>query len=102
MGTSGMSILRRFWRHEDGSSFETLALVLSVIAVFAVGTADLLHYASKKDGVLARFVAGVRLQVAQLGNPDQPLRGGIDYAPTGAMVGLRHTAPLNPCSDTEK
>lgn len=96
-----MSILRRFRHHTGGSSFESLALILSVVAVLAVGTADFLHYASKKDGVLARFVAGLHTDVVQL-NARNDLRGGIDYAPTGSIVGLRHAAPLNPCTAPEK
>lgn len=97
-----MWILRRFWRHDRGSSFESLALALSVIAVLCVGTADFLHYASKKDGTLARFIAGVRTQVAQLSAHDQLLRGGVDYAPTGTIVGLRRAPGLNPCTGAEK
>ncbi len=97
-----MSILRRFWRHDGGSSFESLALALSVIAVLSVGTADLLHYASKKDGLVTRFIAGMRTQVTQLGAHDQPLRGGIDYAPTGTLVGLRQASGLNPCTGGDK
>jgi hypothetical protein len=97
-----MSVLRRLWRHDGGSSFESLALLLSVVAVISVGAADLLHYASKKDGALTRFVASMRTQIAQLSADDQPLRGGIDYAPTGAIVGLRRAATLNPCGGTDK
>lgn len=98
-----MSILRRFGRHEGGSSFESLALILSVIAVLSVAAADLLHYASMKDGALARFVAGMRSQVAQLGAGDDPaLRGGIDYAPTGSIVGLRRASSLSPCTSAAK
>jgi hypothetical protein len=97
-----MSIPRRFWRHDGGSSFESLALVLSVIAVLAVGAADVLHYASKKDGVLARFVASFRTQVAQMSDHDHALRGGIDYAPTGSLIGLRRATPLNPCTSADK
>jgi hypothetical protein len=72
------------------------------VAVLSVGAADVLHYASKKDGVLARIAADVRTQVAQLTFRDQPLRGGIDYTQTGSIVGVRQAAPLNPCGTTEK
>ncbi|HEY5226155.1 MAG TPA: hypothetical protein VIJ06_05120 [Methylovirgula sp.] len=94
--------LRRFWRHEGGSSFESLALMLSVIAVISVGAADFLHYAAKKDGVLARLVIGVQTQVAQLSGQDPVLRGGIDYTPTGTIVGLRRAPQLNPCTGAIK
>jgi hypothetical protein len=95
-----MSFLGRFLRHEGGSSFESMALALSVMAVLFVAGADLLHYASKKDGVLARFVVGVQSHMAQIsGNPvQQALRGGIDYTPTGSIIGLRRAAKLDPCA----
>ena len=97
-----MSILGRFWRHEGGSSFESLALALSVIAVLSVAGADLLRYASKKDGVLARLATQIRTEVAQVNQPDQALRGGIDYSPTGTIVGLRRASAVSPCTKTEK
>ena len=82
-----------------------MALLLSVIAVLSVAAADILHYASKKDGVLTRMVANMRTQVALVGghsDHDQMLRGEIDYAPTGAIIGLRRAAPLSPCTGEQK
>ncbi|MHB8885159.1 MAG: hypothetical protein ACYC5H_08715 [Methylovirgula sp.] len=98
-----MSVLGRFRRHEGGSSFESLALALSVIAVLFVAGADLLRYASKKDGALAHFVTRIQAQVAQVGGaPSQALRGGIDYSPTGTIMGLRHGPALSPCTGAGK
>lgn len=97
-----MSIVRRFGRHEGGSSFESLALALSVIAVLFVAGADLLRYASRKDGMLTRLVAQMRTPAAQVGAPNQALRGEIDYTPTGTIVGLRHMSSLNPCAGAGK
>jgi len=94
-----MTILRRFLRHEGGSSFESLALALSVIAVLCVAGADLLHYASRRDGALTRFALGLRAQFAQANARDVPLRTGIDYTPTGTIIGLRRAATaINPCT----
>lgn len=95
-----MSILRRLWLQDRGSSFESFALVLSVIAVLSVGAADLLHYSTKKDGVIARFVAGVRTQVAELGH-NSAAHNNVDYAPTGSIIGLRRGTTLNPCSTAD-
>lgn len=92
-----MSVLRRFLKSNTASSFESLALVLSVIAVFSVGFADVLHYSTMKNGALARFVAGVRAQMADL-SQDRAVRDGIDYSPTGSIIGLRRGASLSPCS----
>ncbi|HEY1735926.1 MAG TPA: hypothetical protein VGG12_04710 [Methylovirgula sp.] len=103
-----MSILRGFWRHEAGSSFESTALLMSVIAVLSVAAADLFHYASEKDGVLTRMVANMRSQIAQENTrvtvtaEDQGLRGPVDYAPTGTIVGLRRASTLSPCTGEEK
>jgi hypothetical protein len=93
-----MAILRRFWRQNSGSSFESLALVLSVIAVISVGAADLLHYTTKKDGLLAHVVDQMRTQIAQVSH-DKMDHAGIDYTPTGSIIGLRRSsAMLNPCN----
>lgn len=106
MRACGMSILRRFWRHERGSSFESTALLMSVIAVLSVAAADLFHYASMKDGVLTRMVAAMRTEVAQDSihdsAEDEGLRGSVDYTPTGSIIGLRHPSTLNPCTGQEK
>ncbi len=106
MRAGGMSILRGFWRHEKGSSFESTALLMSVIAVLSVAAADLFHYASMKDGVLTRMVSSMRSEVAQAsahdGVGDDGLRGPVDYTPTGSIVGLRHPSTLNPCTGQDK
>ncbi len=88
--------LRTFLRDERGSSFESMALAMSVMAVLFVAAADVLHYASKKNGVLARFYE--RVEVA---HADQ-LRGDVDYTPTGSIVGIRHPPSLDPCSDAQR
>ncbi|HLH12161.1 MAG TPA: hypothetical protein VKV77_09835 [Methylovirgula sp.] len=80
---------RVFLREERGSSFESMALAMSVIAVLFVATADLLHYAAKKDGTLARMFANT--QIARL-------RGEVDYTPTGSLIGLRQAPRLDPCT----
>lgn len=88
--------LRVFLRNERGTSFESMALAMSVIAVLFVAAADLLHYASKKDGVLARMFD--QTQMARAGG----LRGDVDYTQTGSIIGLRHTPRLDPCTGEAK
>jgi hypothetical protein len=90
--------MRGFLRNERGSSFESMALAMSVIAVLSVAAADVLHYASKKNGLLARFYD--RVDVARA--DDNGLRGEVDYTPTGTIVGLRHPPSLDPCTDARK
>ncbi len=86
-----------FLRDQRGTSFESMALAMSVIAVLFVAAADILHFASKKDGVLARLYDQV--QMARAGDG---LRGGIDYMPTGTIIGLRHPPPIDPCTGADK
>ncbi|MGH6675846.1 MAG: hypothetical protein ACRECE_06420 [Xanthobacteraceae bacterium] len=88
--------VRGFLRNERGTSFESMALAMSVMAVLFVAAADVLHYASKKNGMLARLYE--RIEVARA---DQ-LRGDVDYTPTGAIVSLRHSPNLDPCSGAQK
>lgn len=88
--------VRGFLRNERGTSFEGMALAMSVMAVLFVAAADVLHYASKKDGILARLYE--RVEVARA---DQ-LRGNVDYTTTGTIVRLRHLPNLDPCTGTLK
>ncbi|MGO9006999.1 MAG: hypothetical protein ACLQIQ_00855 [Beijerinckiaceae bacterium] len=102
---------RHFWRNERGSSFESMALALSVIAVIFVAGADLLDHASKKDGLLARIFARHGADVAQMTRDSLPLatpsqvpagRGGVDYTATGSIIGLRKAPVLDPCTGAAK
>jgi hypothetical protein len=94
---------RDFWRNTRGSSFESLALALSVIAVMFVAGADFLNYASKRDGLLARAFTSHTTDVAQK-TPDASPRthNGVDYTATGSIIGLRRPVVLEPCNGTVK
>jgi hypothetical protein len=90
--------LRVFLRNERGTSFESMALAMSVIAVLFVAAADVLHYASKKNGMLARMFEGTEVARAAEGG----LRGEVDYTPTGTIIGLRHPPSIDPCTGAAK
>jgi hypothetical protein len=90
--------MRGFLRNERGSSFESFALAMSVTAVLFVAAADVLHYASKRNGMLARIYD--RIEAARIG--EDGLRGEVDYTPTGSIVGLRHPPSLDPCTDAQR
>jgi hypothetical protein len=90
--------LRVFLRNERGTSFESMALAMSVIAVLFVAAADVLHYASKKNGVLVRMFAASQVAHAA----ESGLRGEVDYTPTGSIVGLRHPPSIDPCTGAAK
>jgi hypothetical protein len=88
--------VRGFLRNERGTSFESMALAMSVMAVLFVAAADVLHYASKKNGMLARLYERIEVTHAD------KLHGDVDYTPTGTILGLRHLPNLDPCSTTQK
>lgn len=90
--------LRSWARDEKGSSFESFALAMSVIAVLFVAAADLLHYESKRGGFLARMFLKEPTQFASDG---PAIRGGIDYTETGS-IGLRRPPTLDPCTGAQK
>ena len=94
--------LRFFLRDERATSFESMALALSVIAVLSVAAADLLHYAARKDGELAQFLKAGHQEMARVFGTDTPLRGGIDYTATGSIGALRNPPALNPCTAPQK
>ncbi|WP_297295131.1 hypothetical protein [uncultured Methylovirgula sp.] len=94
--------LRGFLRDERASSFEGMALALSVIAVLFVAAADFLHYAARKDGEIAQILHAGHNEIVSLFGKDEPLRGDIDYTATGSVGALRNPPALNPCSDQQK
>jgi hypothetical protein len=92
-----MAGLQNFWRDERGSSFESMAFALSVVAIMFVAGADLLNYASRKDGFLARVLAGHGPEMAFMTHDTPAGAAGVDYTSTGSIIGLRHPPSLNPC-----
>jgi hypothetical protein len=92
--------LRSFLRDERASSFESLALGLSVVAVLCVAAANFLHYAARKDGELAQLLQSGHREIALVfGKGGTPLRGDIDYTSTGSIGALQNPPALNPCSN---
>jgi hypothetical protein len=94
--------LRSFLRDERASSFESLALALSVVAVLCVAAANFLHYAARKDGELAQILQAGHKEIARVFYTGTPLRGDIDYASTGSIGALHNPPALNPCSEPQK
>jgi hypothetical protein len=91
--------LRSFLRDERASSFESLALALSVIAVLSVAAANFLHYAARRDGELAQIIRAGHQEMARVFGKDTPLRGDIDYTSTGSIGALHNPPSLNPCAE---
>jgi len=91
--------LRFFLRDERATSFESMALAMSVMAVLFVAAADFLHYAARKDGEIAQLITAGHTEMARLFDNDPQLRGGIDYTATGSIGALHNPPALNPCSE---
>ena len=98
-----MRQMRDFWPNEHGSSFENMALALSVIAVMFVAGADLLNHASKRDGFLARaFASHLAPDAAQATHDATGGHSGVDYTTTGSIIGLRRPVLVQPCTGEEQ
>ena len=94
-----MHHVRRWLRDERGTTFEGIALSVSIVAVAFVASADILDYVTKKHGnaigATLREVASSVLPAA--GAP------GIDYAPTGSVnATLIKPVVLDPCTGQRK
>ena len=92
-----MHYVRRWVRDERGTTFEGIALSVSIMAVGFVASADILNYISKKHG--AEIAAAVQSIAGA------PTRGapGIDYTPTASIAGLRSgRVTLDPCTGQQK
>jgi hypothetical protein len=91
--------VRRLLRDERGTSFEKIALSVSIIAVGFVGAADMLDYMSRKHGQAIAIAARDIARVIVPGTPDD----GIDYTATGSIrPSQRQVVVLDPCTGQQK
>ncbi len=90
------SFIRRWSKDERGTSFEGIALSVSIIAVGFVASADVLDYMTKKHG--SAIGAGLH-EVAGLVSPAMR-NPGVDYEPTASIAGQRIV--LDPCTGQRK
>ena len=82
-------MLRRFLRDRSGTTFEGIALSVSIIAVAFVASADMLDYMTKSH---APAVEGApRL-------PVMAAKGNLDYEPTGSLPAMISRSVLDPCN----
>jgi hypothetical protein len=91
--------VRRLFRGERGTSFEKIALSVSIIAVGFTGAAQLLDHMSRKHGQAIGIAARDIARVILPGTPDD----GIDYATTGSIrPSQRQVIVLDPCTGQQK
>jgi hypothetical protein len=85
--------VRRLIRDERGTSFEGIALSVSIIAVGFVASADVLDYMSRKHG------GAIGATVRDVASVVSPSANGIDYTVTGSV---RQPYVLDPCTGQRK
>ncbi len=89
--------VRRWLRDERGTTFEGLALSVSIMAVGFVASADILNYLSKKHGTEIATTVQSFAGAQTHGAP------GLDYAPTGSLGTLHaERITLDPCTGQRK
>ncbi len=92
-----MHHVRRWMRDERGTTFEGIALSVSIMAVGFVASADILNYISKKHG------AEISTAVQNFAGTTSHATPGIDYTPTASIAGLRSgRVTLDPCTGQQK
>jgi hypothetical protein len=78
----------RFLKDDRGTSFEGIALSVSIIAVGFVASADMLDYLTKSRAK-TEFSAPVQTAVAP---------NSLDYTPTASLPKLISRSVLDPCT----
>ena len=89
-----VSRVGRFLKDNRGTSFEGIALSVSIIAVGFVASADMLDYMTKKH--LASEV------VAKAAVPASMANANVDYTPTASLPKLISRSVLDPCTGLTK
>ncbi len=79
-----------FLKDEKGTSFEGIALSVSIIAVGFVASADMLDYLTR-SGVKALGAPPVQIAAPA---------GSLDYTPTASLPKLISRSVLDPCTGT--
>ena len=88
--------LRRFLRDEKGTTFEGVALAVSIVAVGFVASADMLDYLTKShDGNPVEMAASGPTHV-------MAKDANLDDTPTGSLPKLISRSVLDPCTGAVK
>ncbi len=86
-------MLRRFVKDGSGTTFEGIALSVSIIAVAFVASADMLDYMTKSHGPAGDGTAKL---------PVMAVKGNLDYEPTGSLPKMISRSVLDPCNGAVK
>ena len=80
-------ILKRFLGDKSGTTFEGIALSVSIIAVAFVASADMLDYMTKRSNLG---------EASKL--PLMASKADLDFEPTGSLPKLISRSVLDPCT----
>ncbi len=101
-----MRIGQRFWGDERGTTFEGIALSVSIIAVAFVASADMLDYMvkAKHPSTIGEFAAAPHQAPGPLKTGDALVatRPDVDYTPTASLPKLISRSVLDPCTGAAK
>ena len=100
-----MSIGKRFWGDERGTTFEGIALSVAIIAVAFVASADMLDYMVKArhPSPVGEFAtAPHQASPTQAGAALVARNSEVDYTPTASLPKLISRSVLDPCTGAIK
>ena len=101
-----MSIGKRFWGDERGTTFEGIALSVSIIAVAFVASADMLDYMvkAKHPSPIGEFATAPHQAPApsRAGDALVAANPNVDYTPTASLPKLITRSILDPCTGAIK
>ena len=87
---------KRFFRDERGTSFEGIALSVSIVAVAFVASADMLDYATKSQDKPSMVATHRMATPATVASAD------LDPTPTASLPQLISRSVLDPCTGQVK
>ena len=92
-----MAVFGRFLKDQRGTTFEGIALSVSIIAVGFVASADMLDYMMKTRNQNPAMVAS-----AKQATPVTTANADLDYTPTATLPKLISRSVLDPCTGALK
>ena len=100
-----MRIGKRFMKDERGTTFEGIALSVSIIAVAFVASADMLDYMVKQHhpAAMSEFAAAPHQGTpSKAGDALVANNPNVDYTPTASLPKLISRSVLDPCTGAAK
>ena len=98
-----MRLGKRFWRDERGTTFEGIALSVSIVAVAFVASADMLDYMTKsRHSPIGEFAAATHQAPPVVPSAPGAKGADVDYTPTASLPKLISRSVLDPCTGASR